>query len=246
MKKKFNKRALVLLPNLMSQEHSWEDYFPKNFINVIESLDGLVAESEKGARKYLLHFLDRDNMNKIPVRMLNEHTTEEELQELFKILSKEERWGVISDCGLTCIADPGSLLVYEAHKQNVFVEAYSGPSSIVMALMLSGFSGQNFSFLGYLPREKDLLINKLKNIESLSRNDSSVYLWIEAPYRCEKMLDILLFTLKDSTELCVACDLTLSTEEVIVKSMSKWKKEKRGSFHKRPCVFALRAKQYSK
>jgi 16S rRNA (cytidine1402-2'-O)-methyltransferase len=228
---------LILLPNFLSQDMK-EDLLPP-LKDKIKSLNGLIAESEKGARLFLRRYLTREEADLVKIALLNEHTAEKELYELIKPILQKQTWGIISDAGLPCLADPGSSLVALCRKQGVNVEAISGPSSIPLSLMLSGFSAQSFSFLGYLPREEDLLRKKIQKIERDAREATQIF--IEAPYRNEKLFFHLLSCLNDATHLCVAIDLTSLSELVLVKTIREWKKEKL-TFNKRAAIFLVSTK----
>jgi len=217
--------TLILLPNLLQETASVDLYFPKDLKNIILSLDGVIAEDEKNARRYLLKFMQRDAFQKIKIELLNEHTKDTEIKDLLKLI-KEENWGLISDAGLPCIADPGSKLVKLAKEKNIKVKAISGPSSIFLALMLSGLNGQKFSFQGYLPREENNLIEKIKFLESVSLKQKQTQIFIEAPYRSDKLLNILIKTLNKDTVLSIAINLCAKDEKVITQKITQWEKQK--------------------
>lgn len=230
---------LYLLPNLLDDtvdDHT--KYLPANIGEIVASLDGCVCETEKLARR----FLGRFKRAQLPLKVLNEHTKDEELIDLIVPLEQGGTWGMLSDAGLPCIADPGAKLVQLARKKNVAVEAVAGPSSFIMALMLSGFSGQHFSFHGYLPREKELRIKRIRALEQKSKKEQSSEIFMEAPYRNLELLQDLVAELQPQTELAVACDLTSPTQEVIVKTSKEWKKDPLPQIHKRPCVFIIFSK----
>lgn len=227
---------LYLLPNLLDdavEDHT--KFLPANIGEIVASLDGVVCETEKLARR----FLGRFKKAQLPLKVLNEHTKDEELAGLIEPMQKGGTWGMLSDAGLPCIADPGAKLVQLARKKNVAVEAVVGPSSFIMALMLSGFSGQHFSFHGYLPREKEARKVRLRALESKSRKESSSEIFMETPYRNLELLQDIFLELQPQSELCVACDLTSPTQEVIVKTIKEWKKEPLPEINKRPCVFII-------
>lgn len=227
---------LLLLPNLLDESLSHELFLPSGLTSVISSLHGLIAESEKAGRRYLRRFLSHEHMTKIPIRLLNEHTPKQEIASLLEPILKQEVWGVISDAGLPCIADPGAELVFLAHEKKIPVETFSGPSSILMALQLSGFSGQHFSFHGYLPREIPDLEKKILELEK--RAEQGTQIWIEAPYRSLKMLDALKRTLSSKTLLCITVNLTSPNQRVASMPIEEWRKT---SFplEKEPAVFLL-------
>lgn len=231
--------TLILLPNLLYDFADIDLWLPKKLGSIIASLDGLIAESEKNARKYLSHFLSRQDFNKIKIRLLNEHTRENELKDLTNEVSFG-KWGLISDSGLPCLADPGSLLVKYANEKNILVQAIAGPSSIFLALMLCGLNTGRFAFHGYLPRKDSILIQKIRSLENESSKQKIIQVFIEAPYRSDRILSFLKMHLKDLTLLCIAINLTSKDEKVITKSMKEFKKMDL-KIGKRPCVFLIQA-----
>ncbi|MDD3891850.1 MAG: SAM-dependent methyltransferase, partial [Bacteroidales bacterium] len=136
------------------------------------------------------------------------------------------------------VADPGASLVALAHKHGIQVVALVGPSSIVMALMASGFNGQNFAFVGYLPIKAKERERRIAQLEQRSREENQTQLFIETPYRNNHLLSSLLSTLKPETLLHISCDLTLPTELVLTQSVKEWKK-KMPDLHKRPSIFGI-------
>ena len=137
---------LYLLPNLLDGELSHDAYLPISVDRAISSLDGIIAESEKEARRYLRRFMPHEQMAKLPIKLLNEHTKSAELVQMIEPIVQGERWGLLSDAGLPCLADPGAPLVLLAHERHLQVVAFPGPSAIILALQLSGLNGQRFAF----------------------------------------------------------------------------------------------------
>ena len=228
--------TLILLPNLLDDEADLIKNLPMDYLKqIIPSLDGLIAEDEKKARRYLLKFVARDDLP--PIKLLNEHSSEDDLQLLLNLISKE-KWGLISDAGLPCIADPGSKLVFLAREKNIKIEAVFGPSSIFLALMLSGLGGQKFCFQGYLPRKEDELIKKIKFLEKISSLENATQIFIEAPYRSDKMFNILKKTLKPKTYLSIAISLTSKDQRVITKKVKDFENLVIG---KNPSVFLFKS-----
>lgn len=223
---------LYLLPNLLDESLPIEPFFPVSVNEAVRSIQGLIAESEKMARRYLRRFLSHDDMAKMPLSVLNEHT--KELHELLKPIERGEVWGLISDAGLPCIADPGADLVWLAHQKQIQVATFVGPSSIVMALQLSGFGAQQFSFHGYLPRESLELEAKVRELEKRG----GTHIWIEAPYRSAKMLDLLKRVLQPNTRLCVAVNLTTANQRLLSQSVLRWR-ETPFFLEKEPAVFLI-------
>ncbi|HCS19759.1 MAG TPA: SAM-dependent methyltransferase [Bacteroidetes bacterium] len=149
--------------------------------------------------------------------------------------------GLLSDAGVPCVADPGAVVVEKAHELGFTVHPLVGPSSLLLALMASGFNGQCFAFHGYLPIPENEQIKKIKSLEEESSKRDMSQLFIETPYRNTKILQQLLATLNPATRLCVACDLGAATQEIISKKVRDWKPEKY-NFHKRPAVFLIYAR----
>lgn len=223
---------LYLLPNLLDETLPVEPFLPTSVNTAVASIQGLIAESEKMARRYLRRFLSHDDMAKMPLRVLNEHR--QDLAELILPMEQGETWGLISDAGLPCIADPGADLVWLAHQKHIAIETFVGPCSLIMALQLSGFNGQQFAFHGYLPREVSELEQKIRELEKRP----GAHIWIEAPYRSAKMLETLKKGLQPNTKLCVAVNLTSPAQRVVSQTVSKWKTT---SFplEKEPAVFLI-------
>lgn len=223
---------LYLLPNLLEETLPIEPFLPISVGEAVRKIQGLIAESEKMARRYLRRFLSHDEMAKMPLALLNEHS--KDAMPLLEPMKRGEVWGLISDAGLPCLADPGADLVWLAHQNGIHVETFVGPSSIVMALQLSGFGGQQFAFHGYLPREALDLEKKIRDLEK----QPITHIWIEAPYRSAKMLDLLKQVLKPTTRLCLAANLTTSNQKVVSQTIAKWR-EKSFLLEKEPVVFLL-------
>jgi 16S rRNA (cytidine1402-2'-O)-methyltransferase len=211
-------KILYLLPNILHEQAAW-DFKPP-------PLDALIAESEKGGRAYL----KRHGLGVLPVYLLNEHT--KDIQDLLSL--KEPRVGLISDAGMPCLADPGSLLVFSARKRNIEIVAFPGPSSILLGFMLSGFSGQSFTFHGYLQRDGSELA---KQIRSFPKKTTQIF--IEAPYRNDKMVQYLLKNLHDRDQLCIAWNLTGPDEGVVSQSVKEWKASPPPSLDKKPAIFLV-------
>lgn len=236
---------LLLLPNLLGDIEDHTDALPMGVDRAVSGLDHLIAESEKEARRFLkrFSFSGSRSFRDIPIHLLNEHTTPKEQEELLSHVAKEPKlnWGLISDCGMPCLADPGEDFVLHARSRGVEIKAFAGPSSIMLALILSGLGGQRFTFHGYLPREEKTRIQAIEQIQMLSSKERSVHLFIETPYRNAMLFEQLVSHLQDKTWLCVATDITLPTEAVFTKKVEQWKKIKPPSIDKRPTVFVLRS-----
>lgn len=224
---------LILLPNLLSEESDPKDQLPENLGSVFASLDGLIVENAKSARRFIVRF--SKELLKLPMEILNEHT--QDLKVLLPPMKRGEKWGLLSEAGLTCIADPGSRLVELARLQNIAIRPIPGPSSIFLGLMHSGFSGQSFTFHGYLPRRRPLLDQRLEVLVRRARKEKTTQIFIEAPYRNNQLFSSLLELLPGDIRLCVACDLTDPKEWVETRPISEWKKRPTPDLHKRPTIF---------
>lgn len=237
---------LYLLPNLLGESEGHTDVLPISVDRAVKLLDHLIAESEKEGRRFLKRFAydPPKTFRDIPIHLLNEHTTPKEREELLQQVAKgqnAQNWGLISDCGMPCLADPGEDFVLHARQRGVRIQTFAGPSSIMLALVQSGLGGQRFYFRGYLHREEPMRIKEIEQMQMLSSKERAVYLFIETPYRNQKLFEQLLSHLDDKTWLSVAVELTLPTEWVKTDKVVHWKKSLPPALKDRPTVFALRA-----
>lgn len=235
------KAALLLLPNLLGEQRHHEVFLPGSVDNAVKTIDGLIAESDQGGRRYLSHFEMDKLPHQIPIALLNEHTPDADLDFLLEPLVAGERWGLVSDGGLPCIADPGSKLVRRARQLGIAIQAFVGPSSILMALMLSGLPGQRFSFRGYLPKEQAERKTEIRKLEQASKASQATQIFIEAPYRNAFTLADTLAILHENTWLCVAWDLTLPTQGVVSQSVAHWKRTTLPNLEKKPAIYLVAA-----
>lgn len=234
-----NKPALLLLPNLLGEVKHHQPFLPASVDKAVSTLDGLIAESPTAGRRFLSRFETKKPVNEIPIALFNEHTPDSDIDFLLEPIRKGERWGLISDGGLPCIADPGAKLVSRARQSGIVIQAFVGPSSIMLALMLSGLPGQRFNFLGYLDKDPKKRAKEIKELEKKSALEHSTQIFIEASYRDEHMLETLLSTLNDNTLLCAAWDLTLPTQGVLSQPVSVWKKSPLPNLEKKSVIFLL-------
>lgn len=232
---------LLLLPNLLSKEADHSLFLPSSVDRGVVKLDGLIAESEKEGRAYLkrFNFPGKKTFRDVRIERFNKHTRE--VDRLLSPLKEGEVWGLISDAGLPILADPGFQLVRRAHDFGIRVKAFIGPSSLVLALMLSGLVSQRFAFHGYLPKEGT---KRLKELEARSLKEKATQVFIEAPFRNRKMLKMLLETLSDETLLCLAWDLTLPTQGVETHRIKAWRKRTLPDIGRRPTVFLFHTPDY--
>jgi 16S rRNA (cytidine1402-2'-O)-methyltransferase len=169
--------------------------------------------------------------------MLNEHTRSTEIDSIIEPLLHGQDMGLISEAGLPCVADPGSNVVAMAHEAGVKVVPLVGPSSILMALMASGFNGQQFTFNGYLPRERSERIRKIKQLEQMAFTGIT-QIFMDAPYRNNQVLDDVLQTCRMETKLCIASNITCDNERINTKTVMEWSVRK-PDINKMPVMFLL-------
>ncbi len=229
---------LILLPNLLEETLPHETILPPSVSTAVHAIEGLIAESEKSARRYLRRFLSHEDMNRKQLKLLNEHTKDTDLPALLAPIVEGKWWGLLTDAGLPCLADPGAQLVWLARQRSIAVEALPGPSSIIMALQLSGLPSQRFAFHGYLPRESPDLEGLIRLLEKRSREEDAAQFFIEAPYRSQKLLDTLLAILQPTTRLTVAASLTTAQERVVSMPVTKFKSLQM-VLNKEPVVFGF-------
>lgn len=231
------KPALLLLPNLLGDHKHTDPFLPASVSKAVQSLDGLIAESESEGRRYLSRFPIAKPAAEVPIALFNEHTPDADLDFILEPIEKGERWGLVSDAGLPCIADPGSKLVWRARQKGIAIQAFVGPSSILMALMLSGLPGQKFAFHGYLDREPEKRKGQIKQLMQQSKTEKATQIFMEAPYRNKYALEALLELLPATANLCVAWDLTMPTQGVVSQTIANWKKGTPPNLEKKPAIF---------
>lgn len=234
-----DKPALLLLPNLLGDHRHVEVFLPSSVAKAVRSIDGLIAESEAAGRRYLTQFETKKPAAEIPIALFNEHTPDDHIDFLLEPIVKGERWGLVSDAGLPCIADPGSKLVRRARQKSLVIQSFVGPSSILMALMLSGLPGQKFFFHGYLDREPEKRHTQLKHLVQMGKEEQATQIFMEAPYRNAHTLEAALKVLPNHAWLCVAWDLTMPTQGVISQSVESWKKSTLPNLEKKPAIFLV-------
>lgn len=233
------KAALLLLPNLLGEHRHHEIFLPQSVDRAVQTIDGLIAESNKEGRRFLSRFQTKLPTAAIPIALMNEHSSDEDIDFLLEPIRKGERWGFVSDAGLPCVADPGAKLVKRARQLGLPVQGYVGPSAIMLALMLSGMPGQKFTFHGYLAADETGRINDVSKLEKAAKKEGATQIFIEAPYRNNHMYQTLIGTLSDDTWLCIAWDLTLPTQSVVSQPVSVWKKNAPPALEKKAATFLV-------
>ncbi len=232
--------ALYLVPVPISGAPV-SDVIPDGNLEILRQLRHFIVENLRTARRYLKHVDASFPIADCTFSVLDRHTSPEEVGAMLEPLRGGEPIGVMSEAGCPAVADPGSHPVEIAQREGLRVIPLVGPSSILMALMASGFNGQGFSFHGYLPIDGAERKKALKRLESESASRHMTQIFIETPYRNNRMVALLSETLSPSTMLCVACDITdPEKEEVVTAKAQAWKKRKY-DYDKRPAIYLLYA-----
>ncbi len=235
-----NKGRLFLIPVPLGPS-AVNGVLPQPVRDCAKQLTHFVAENAKSARAFLKSLPSDTPLQQIEINELNEHTSANALPGLIAPLLAGIDVGLISEAGCPAVADPGANLVALAHKEGIQVLPMIGPSSILLALMGSGLSGQNFAFHGYLPAKDDLRQKRLKDLEKDSRQEKRTQIFIETPYRNRQMLETLINTCAATTRICVATDLTLDSENIVTRSSIDWRRQELPNIDRRPTVFLLQA-----
>lgn len=228
---------LYLIPTTLGEMNP-EDVLPQTIKRSIDFIDHYIVENEKTARRFIKSVHPEKKQPDLKISVLNKHTEAHEHQEFIKPLLNGQNIGLMSEAGCPGVADPGAVIVKLAHEKGIQVVPLVGPSSILLAVMASGMNGQSFAFNGYLPIDKGEKKSALKNFEKLSFDKNQSQLFIETPYRNNKLVEDLLATLQPNTNLCIACDITLPTEYIKTLAIKDWKKQK-VDLHNRPCIFII-------
>lgn len=230
---------VYLIPSLLG-ESPYNRVLPEFNLEIIRSINTFVVENEKSARKFIKQVCPEKVQSDLDLYILDKDTNPQELFELVKLLDQGKTIGIISEAGLPAVADPGAQLVKVAQDKKIQVVPLVGPSSILMALMASGMNGQNFAFHGYLPIDKNERKKRLGQLEAESSRTGVAQIFMETPYRNNQMIEDLTKILRSDTKICVACDITLESEDIRTRSIKDWKNEKY-DFHKRPAIYVMQA-----
>jgi 16S rRNA (cytidine1402-2'-O)-methyltransferase len=229
--------SLYLIPTLLG-DSAVESVLPARIKEVIGGIHHFVVEDLRTARRFLKKADREIDIDSLEFLILNEHTLTEELPALLEPLLQGHDTGLMSEAGTPCVADPGSKLVSIAHSKGIRVIPVSGPSSITLALMASGFNGQNFVFHGYLPVDPKQRNAALKRLENDAYRLDQTQIFIETPYRNMKLFEGILSSCSPDTRLCIAANLTTADEMIKTLPLAIWKKNP-PAIHKQPAVFLI-------
>jgi 16S rRNA (cytidine1402-2'-O)-methyltransferase len=228
---------LYLIPTTLGDNDPIE-VLPLSVKKVIENTETFIVENEKTARRFIKKICPEKSQPALKLFVLNKHTDEIELPNFLIPCLNGIHIGLLSEAGCPGVADPGADVIKMAHDKNIKVVPLVGPSSILMAIMSSGMNGQSFTFNGYLPIDKAERKNEIKRLERISFDQNQSQIFIETPYRNNKMLEDLSMILDNNTNICVACDITLATEFIKTQTANNWKKNM-VDLHKRPTIFII-------
>ncbi len=229
--------GLYLFPVTLSAT-PLEEVIPALNLKLIKGIKHFIVENVRSARRFLKQ-CDRDiNIDSLSFTVLDEHTRPEDVPAMLNPLSNGQSIGVISEAGCPAVADPGADVVAVAQRRGYKVVPLVGPSSIILGLMGSGFNGQTFAFNGYLPYDKDRRTAKLKEMRNRITRERQTQIFIETPYRNNRLINELATSLPGDMLLCVAADVTAPSAEIITRPLSAWGKTKY-DYGKRPAIFLL-------
>lgn len=231
------KGKLYLIPTTLGDTEPLE-VMPLSVKKVVEQLNCFIVENEKSARRFIKRITPTKSQPSLELMLLDKYSDDLETKNYLDACEKGISVGLLSEAGVPAVADPGASIVKLAHQKGIQVVPLVGPSSILLAIMASGMNGQSFAFNGYLPIDKSDRKRAIKDLEKLSKEKNQSQLFIETPYRNEKMLDDLRATLSPDTRICVACDITLPTEYIKTLTVKEWKHVKT-DLHKRPAIFII-------
>jgi 16S rRNA (cytidine1402-2'-O)-methyltransferase len=231
------KGKLYLIPTTLGEMNP-HDVLPQTVKRAIDFIDDYIVENEKTARKFIKSIHPEKIQNSLRISCLNKRTEVSEYKAMIAPCLNGINVGLMSEAGCPGVADPGAVIVKIAHENGIQVVPLVGPSSILLAMMGSGMNGQSFAFNGYLPIDKGDKKAALKNFENLSSSKNQSQIFIETPYRNNKLLEDLLQILQANTHLCIATDITLPTEFIKTFRVADWKKIK-VDLHNRPTIFII-------
>ncbi|MBL7848015.1 MAG: SAM-dependent methyltransferase [Cyclobacteriaceae bacterium] len=215
---------LFLIPTVVA-EGTETSVLPPVIPTTIQRLQYFLCENARTARRFVSHLGVHPHLESLHFAVLNKDTTAQEIAALLKPLKDGQDMGLLSESGCPAIADPGAMAVEYAHQHQITVVPLPGPSSLLLALMASGLNGQRFAFHGYLPIDSKEISQVIRMLERESREKNQTQLFIETPYRNNKMVSHLLESLGPETRLCIAANLTAPDEHIACRTVREWKKQ---------------------
>jgi 16S rRNA (cytidine1402-2'-O)-methyltransferase len=231
------KGKLYLIPTTLGANEPLE-VLPYSVKMVIETLAHFIVENEKTARRFIKRIVPNKSQPSLVLKSIDKYADAFEVNAYLDACDEGVSIGLLSEAGVPAIADPGAEVVKLAHQKNIQVVPLVGPSSIILAMMASGMNGQSFTFNGYLPIDSSDRKRALKQLEKISFEKNQSQIFIETPYRNDKMLEDLKAALSSNTAICIAVDLTLPSEYIRTLSVKEWGSE-HPNLHKRPAIFII-------
>ncbi|MCX6267123.1 MAG: SAM-dependent methyltransferase [Bacteroidetes bacterium] len=231
------KGTLYLLPAPLA-EGSVESVLPEGTLLIIRRLEFFIVEELRTARRFLIKAGIQKQIDELNFQVFNEHSNHQDVQDYLAAAMNGHDVGLLSEAGVPCVADPGSVIVGVAHENGIRVVPLTGPSSILLALMASGFNGQNFAFQGYLPAEKVMREKKIKELEKMIIEKGQTQIFIETPYRNQQVFESLVKVCKPDTLLCIATSISGAHETIKSQPIADWY-GKKPDIHKKPTIFLL-------
>ena len=228
---------LILIPNLIGEEN-FQDSITKKIVQTIKKTNFYIVENTRSARRYIKKIVPEKSIEEIIFFAYGKHNTFNIQEDFLQNILSGNDIGLISEAGVPAVADPGSKIVEYAHQYNIKVIPLVGASSILLALMSSGMNGQNFAFNGYLPIDKKDQIKKIKYLENISKKTNQTQIFMETPYRNNKLFKTLISVCNNNTKLCIATNITQDNESIITKDIREWKTLKI-NIDKQPSIFLI-------
>ena len=229
--------TIYLIPCILADDAA--ETIPAYVIEAVKKCQVIFAENERTARRFL-KMMDKQIVIDDYEWFAIHKAEEEEIKNFTQKINDNKNIAIISEAGCPGIADPGQILIAAAQKLNCIVKPLVGPSSILLALMASGMNGQQFEFVGYLPIDNNERIKKIKELENASQKNNSTKIFIETPYRNNSLVESLVKTCNNNTQLCIAANLTATNETIKSMYINEWK-IKKPELHKQPAIFLLYA-----
>ena len=215
---------IYLIPVALGGEN-FREVIPETALAITRQLRYFIVEDIRSARRFL-RLIDREfPIDDTQFFLLNEHINDSGIESYLDPVLKGHDAGIMSEAGLPCIADPGAKIVALAHRRNIVIKPLSGPSSIILALIASGFNGQNFTFHGYLPVKPEERKSRLRELEKKTK-EGYAQIFMETPYRNQHMFETIINSCNPEVRLCIAADITLPSESILTKRISEWKRIK--------------------
>ena len=228
---------LILIPNLIGEEN-FQNSITKKIVQTIKKTNFYIVENTRSARRYIKKIVPEKSIEEIIFFAYGKHNTFNIQEDFLQNILCGNDIGLISEAGVPAVADPGSKIVEYAHQYNIKVIPLVGASSILLALMSSGMNGQNFAFNGYLPIDKKDQIKKIKYLENISKKTNQTQIFMETPYRNNKLFKTLISVCNNYTKLCIATNITQDNESIITKDIREWKTMKI-NIDKQPSIFLI-------